>query len=217
MFSELLGSCVPCQWIKIIKQSSKANLSRKELPSLFFDTGHIPSFCQSSLRINPEEVAEVFTVPLSVLCDPKNHGYTQVRTWVNNIYDLLHNNCSISLEYLAVLATLCQSFEGEPTQFGDSLQLLHYRWLPHFAWTKVQSYRFLQIKVQTHSPSFCEHSCLAQLINIGSRSRSRSSCDKKMFRNEPKFWIWERGDFQSVGCSILTFSEHPKMGTEVNN
>ena len=41
--------------------------------------GHIPAFSQSSLRINPEEVAEVFTVPLSVLCDPKNHGYTQVR------------------------------------------------------------------------------------------------------------------------------------------
>merc|ERR1719322_2189965 len=71
-----------------------------------------------------------------------------------------------SLEYLAVLATLCQSFEGEPTQFGDSLPLLHY--------------------------SFCGHSCLAQLINISSSSRSRSSCDKNMFRNEPKFWIWER-------------------------
>jgi len=41
--------------------------------------GHIPSFSQSSLRVNPEEVAEVFTVPLSVLCDPKNHGYTQFR------------------------------------------------------------------------------------------------------------------------------------------
>jgi len=41
--------------------------------------GHIPSFCESSLRVNPEEVAEVFTVPLSVLCDPNNHGYTQFR------------------------------------------------------------------------------------------------------------------------------------------
>ena len=104
----------------------QSQLSRKELPWLFFDTGHIPSFCQSSLRINPEEVAEVFTVQLSVLCDPKNHGYTQVRTCVKNIYDP-HNNYSISLEYLVVLATPCQSFEEEPTQFGDSLPLLHYR------------------------------------------------------------------------------------------
>ena len=34
---------------------------------------------------------------------------------------------------------------------------------------------------------------------------------------KPKFWIWEKGSFQSGGCSILTFSERPKMGTEVNN
>ena len=108
---------------KKIKQSQ---FIKKRTSLTFFDAGHIPSFCQSSLRINPEEVAEVFTVPLSVLCDPKNHGYTQVRTFVNNIYDL-HKDYSISLEYLAVLATPCQSFEEEPTQFGDSLPLLHYR------------------------------------------------------------------------------------------
>jgi len=41
--------------------------------------GHIPSFSESSLRVNPEEVAEVFSIPLSVLCHPNNHGYTQFR------------------------------------------------------------------------------------------------------------------------------------------
>merc|ERR550525_1411310 len=66
--------------------------------------GHIPSFSQSSLRVNPEEVAEVFTVPLSVLCDPHNHGYTQQ----------------------AALVTPCQSFEEELIQCGDSLPSLHY-------------------------------------------------------------------------------------------
>lgn len=41
--------------------------------------GFVNDFNLDRLRINPDEVAEVFTVPLEVLCDPSNMRHTQFR------------------------------------------------------------------------------------------------------------------------------------------
>lgn len=41
--------------------------------------GVVNNFSLSSLHVNTAEVSEVFTVPLSQLCNPRLHGYTQFR------------------------------------------------------------------------------------------------------------------------------------------
>ena len=41
--------------------------------------GEVRDFTSLQLRLSPEEVSSVFTVPLTTLIEPANHGYTQFR------------------------------------------------------------------------------------------------------------------------------------------
>ena len=41
--------------------------------------GQVNNYSSLQLSLSPEEVSSVFTVPLTTLIDPANHGYTQFR------------------------------------------------------------------------------------------------------------------------------------------
>ena len=215
MFCELLGSCVAYKWIKIIKQLSKANYQKRTSLTFLTQVTYRPS---ANLRYESTPRRLRRSSPSHCPC------FATQRIMDTHRLELSSKIFTIFIITIPLVQSTWQSWllfaslsRRSPPSLGTHCH--HYitgknHTLHRQKFNNIVSFKLKFKLLPPVSASLAARHSVSASAHV---PKAAQVVTKTCSGMRPKFWIWERGSFQSGGCSILTFSERPKMGTEVNN